>query len=111
MQAAAEARDASDEMDFVAADFRGAEGQDFAEMQRYLRGYLLAHQSIHLLTRIDSLQFPVAGEARVQLSLGMAGTSRAAGTWDLSADMQQLDLVLRQQQGDWKVVYATRLRQ
>ena len=110
MQAAAEARDASDVMDFVAADFRSADGQDFAEMQRYLLGYLLAHQSVHLWTRIDSLEFPVAGEARVQLSVGMAGKSAGAGPAQLSADLQQLDLVLRQQQGEWKVVYAARLR-
>jgi hypothetical protein len=111
MQTAAEARDASDVMDFVASDFRSAEGQDFADMQRYLRGYLLAHPSVHLLTRIDALEFPVAGEARMQLSVGMAGKAVTAGAWDLSADLQQLDLVLRQQQGHWKVVYAARLRQ
>jgi len=108
MEQAAEERDASDVMEFVAADFRSAEGQGFDEMQRYLRGYLLAHQSVHLLTRIEELKFPVDGEAHLRLSIAMAGKAVAAEAWDLATDTQQLDLVLRQQAGRWRVVYAAR---
>jgi hypothetical protein len=108
MQVAAETRDASDVMEFVAADFRSAEGQGFDDMQRYLRGYFLAHQSIHLLTRIEALEFPVAGEAQVRLSVGMAGRPLEAGAWELATKVEELDLVLRQTSGQWQVVYATR---
>jgi ketosteroid isomerase-like protein len=108
MQAAAEARDTSDLMDFIDPDVRDAEGRGFEEIQRYVRGYLLAHQSVHLLTRIELLEFPVPGDARVRLAVGMAGTSGAGG--NLAADLQQLDLVLRQQDGSWKVIHASRRR-
>lgn len=108
MEAAAEARDASDVMDFLAPEFRSAEGQGFEDMQRYLRGYMLAHQSIHLLTRIDEMKFPVDGEAHVRLSVGMAGTGTATGGWELATDVQHLDLVLRRQTDRWLVVYAER---
>jgi hypothetical protein len=108
MEAAAEARDASDVMEFVAPEFRSAEGQGVEDLQRYLLGYLLAHQSIHLLTRIEELEFPVDGEAHVRLSVGMAGTGAAAGGWELATDVQQLDLVLRRQADQWLVVYAER---
>jgi hypothetical protein len=108
MQSAAEARDASDLMEFVAADFRSAEGQSFPDMERYLVGYLLAHQRIHLLTRIEQLEFPIPGEAHVRLSVGMAGKAVVGGTWELAADIQELDLVLREDAGQWQVVYAAK---
>jgi ketosteroid isomerase-like protein len=108
LQAAAETRDASDVMAFVAADFRSAEGQGFDDLQRSLRGYFLAHQSIHLLTRIEALEFPVAGEAHVRLSVGMAGRPLEAGAWELATDIEELQLVLRRTTVGWQVVHAAR---
>jgi len=104
MQAAAEARDAGNFMALIASDFRNTEGQEFEDVQRYLRGYLLTHQSIHLLARIEQLEFPVAEEAHVSLAVGMAGEQVGGGSWDLAADLYEFDLVLREQDGDWKVI-------
>jgi hypothetical protein len=106
LQHAAEARDASQFMEFISNDCRTAQGQGFDEIQRYLRGYLLTHQSIHLLTRIEQLEFPVPAEARVSLAVGMAGQPVAAGALDLAAELRQFELVLQQQDGTWKVVYG-----
>ena len=106
MQAAAEARSASDFMDFVSPDFRNPSGMGFADVQRNLRGYLLTHQSIHLLTRIEQIEFPVAEEARVSLSVGMAGKQVGGGTLDMSADLYEFELVLRAEDGDWKVIHG-----
>jgi hypothetical protein len=104
MQAAAEARDASDFMEFVATDFRNSSGQGFEDVQRYLRGYLLTHQSIHLLTRIEQLEFPVPQEAQVILSVGMAGKQVGGGAMDMAANLYEFKLVLREESGDWKVI-------
>ena len=111
MQAAAEARDASDFMEFIAPEFRNPEGQGFDDVQRYLRGYLLTHQSVHLLTRIQQLEFPVPQEAHVVLSVGMAGKQAGGGTLDLSASSYEFDLVLREEAGAWRVINATWRRQ
>ena len=42
-----------------------------------LAGYFIANQSIHLLTRIDKIDFPASDEARLQVTVGMVG--REAG--------------------------------
>ena len=73
MEVAAEARDVGDLMQHVSAAYRSADGLDRAETARYVRGYFVANQSIHLLTRIESLEFPAPDEARVKLQVGMAG--------------------------------------
>ena len=107
MQAAAEARDDSDFMAFVSADFRNPEGQMFDDVQRYLRGYLLTHQSVHLLARIERLEFPVPEEAHVALSVAMAGTQAGGGALDLTAGSYEFDLVLREDAGKWQVINAS----
>lgn len=106
MERAAEERDVGDLMGHVAASYRDAMGQDRAEASRYARGYFIANQSIHLLTRIESLDFPAPDEARVKLQVGMAGGGGAQGGANLSADLYDFDLALVHEGGEWKVSYA-----
>ena len=105
IESAAEQRDVGDLMEHVSASYRSADGLDRAEASRYVRGYLVANQSIHLLTRIESLEFPAPDEARVQLQVGMAGNS-GQGVADLSADLYDFDVALVREDGVWKVSYA-----
>src|SRR5262245_15763033 len=58
METAAEARDVGDLMEHISASYRDAQGQDRAAASSYARGYFIANQSVHLLTRIESLEFP-----------------------------------------------------
>lgn len=107
MKVAAEERDVGDLMEFVSPDFRDAYGQGGEELARYIRGYFIANQSIHLLTRINQIEFPLADEARLQVTVGMAGREAdAAATWNLATDLQELDVTLRKEAGTWKVTYA-----
>jgi hypothetical protein len=110
MELAAEARDVGDLMEHISANYRDAQGQDRAEASRYARGFLLANQSVHLLTRIESLEFPSADEARVKLQVGMAGRGgvqeSAGGSAGLSADLYNFDVALVREDGEWKVSYA-----
>jgi hypothetical protein len=105
MELAAEARDVGDLLEHVSAAYRSADGQDRAETARYVRGYFVANQSIHLLTRIESLEFPAPDEARLKLQVGMAGRD-GQGAANLNADLYDFDVVLVREDGEWKVSYA-----
>jgi hypothetical protein len=106
MELAAEERDVGDLMEHVSAAYRDAQGQDRAEVSRYVRGYFIANQSVHLLTRIETLEFPSPDEARVKLQVGMAGREGAAGATSFTADVQDFDVALVREEGEWKVSYA-----
>lgn len=110
MELAAESRDVGDLMEHICVSFRGAQGQDRTEASRYLRGYFIANQSVHLLTRIESLEFPSPDEARVKVQVGMAGrggTSQSdGGAGSLTADLHDFDVALVREDGEWKVSYA-----
>ena len=81
------------------------------EVARYLRGYFIANQSIHLLTRIEHLEFPTDGEARAQVLVGMVGRD-AAGTndWDLAGELRTFKVALRREDGEWKVTFLEVMR-
>src|SRR5690348_1597400 len=49
IEAAAEARDVGGVMEHVSDQFRDAYGGDGTELSRYVRGYFIANQSLHLL--------------------------------------------------------------
>jgi hypothetical protein len=107
---AAEARDLSALMDLVSPNYADEEGRTRAELQRYVHGYLIANQSIHLLTRIDRVEFPYRDMARVQLTLASLGREASAVTsLDLAADVEQLAIELQLDDGEWKVTRARRL--
>jgi hypothetical protein len=106
MEVAAEARDVGDLMEHISASYRDAQGQDRTEASRYARGYFMTNQSVHLLTRVESLEFPAPDEARVKLQVGMAGRAGAPGQAGLSADLYDFDLALVLEDGEWKVSYA-----
>jgi hypothetical protein len=106
MELAAEERDVSGLMEHISDNYRDAQGQDRTEAARYARGYFIANQSVHLLTRIESLEFPQPDEARVKLQVGMAGRGGETGAGALTADLYNFDVVLVREGGDWKVSYA-----
>lgn len=106
-ESAAESRDVGELMALVASDFQDGRGGDREELERYLRGYFLMHQSVHLLTRIDSVEFPYADYARARLTVGALGReSSAATTLDLAADVHDVALELRLEGDEWRVVRA-----
>lgn len=107
METAAEARDTGAVLEFVSEHFRGDYAMDRAELAQYLRGYFIANQSIHLLTRVEKLEFPVPGEARADVAVARVGQEAdAAGVWDVSAELHNFHVVLRNEDGAWKVTHA-----
>jgi hypothetical protein len=104
---AAEARDLSGLMDLVSPAYQDGQGGGREDLKQYLRGYLVTHQSIHLLTRVDSIAFPYRDMARVRLTLGTLGRE-AAGTpvFDLAGDVYDVELELQLDDGEWRVTRA-----
>lgn len=106
---AAEARDVPGVMELVSPDYADADGRQAAELSRYLRGYFIANQSLHLLTRIDSLDFPARDVAEVAVTVAMVGReAEAESAWDLAADVHSFRLTLMEKDGDWRVTHADR---
>jgi hypothetical protein len=101
VEAAAEARDASDVLEHVASDYADAQSFDKNQLQNFLRGYFLAHPKIELLVSIEDLEFPVEGLGRARLGV----TSLPAG------DRVALQVEFRQERGDWRVARADKIRE
>ena len=106
-EAAAEARDASALSGLVADDYRDVRGNGVDEIRRYVRGYLIAHQSVHLLVRIEEIELKATDLARLRATVGMVGReAEGAAAWDLAADVYEFDLTLAREAGYWKVTRA-----
>ena len=104
-ETAAEARDAGALRELIADDYRDGSGRGAEELRRYLHGYLIAHQSIHLITRIDAIELKGPEVASVKVSVGTLGRESDAA-WDLAADIHHFDLRLAREDGAWRVTRA-----
>ena len=107
-EAAAEARNASALKDLVADDYADARGRDAGDIRALLHAWLVAHPSVELLTRVDSVELEGTELARVEVTVGMIGReAKGESDWDLAADVERLELRLARDGGDWRVVSAT----
>jgi hypothetical protein len=106
-EAAAEARDVGGVLELVSPAFRDEHGGGPDELKQSLRGYFVMHPSVHLLTRVESVEFPYRDYARVQLKVGMLGRETAdAASLDLAADVKEIVLELALEDDEWRVVRA-----
>ncbi|MGB5104685.1 MAG: hypothetical protein WBO04_15395 [Steroidobacteraceae bacterium] len=106
-EAAAEARDLSGLMALVSRSYRDERGNGPEELKQYLRGYLVMHQSVHLLTRVESVEFPYRDYAKVRLTVGTLGRETAAATaFDVAADVNEIVLELALEDDEWRVMRA-----
>lgn len=104
---AAEARDAAALKDLVAEDYGDAAGRTASDIRNYLHGWLLAHQSVRLISRVDSIELEGTELARVVVTVGMLGReAESASAWDLAGDVWWFDLRLARDGGDWRVIRA-----
>jgi hypothetical protein len=116
IELAAENRNVSGLTGHLSEDFRDSRGMGPEEVARYLRGYFIANQSIHLLTRIEHLEFPTENEARAEVLVGMLGREAAAAAREtdepgaLTADLHTFKVALRREDGEWKVTFASLAR-
>lgn len=107
-EAAAEARDVGALKGFVSDRYRDEQGLDKRALALLLAHEILAHQSLHLLTRVGSIDLSEPGRARVVVYVAMAGRpiaspSQLAG---IKADIYRFDCGLVEEAGEWKVASA-----
>ena len=104
---AAEERDAADLRALVADDYRDPGGRTAGDIRGILHGYLVAHQSIRLITRIDSIELEGTELARLKVTVGMLGREADSDSnWALAGDVYRFDLRLAREDGDWRVIRA-----
>ena len=103
----AEARDASALKDLVADDYEDPDGRSAADIRSYLHGWLVAHQTVRLISRVDSIELEGTELARVAVTVGMLGRDAASDSaWDLAGDVWRFDLMLAREGGSWRVIRA-----
>jgi hypothetical protein len=108
-EAFAEARDAGELRALVADDYADASGRDAADVRNLLHAWLIAHPSVNLLTRIDSIELEGTEQARVQVTVGMLGReAKGDSDWDLAVEVERLDIRLARDGGEWRVIGASR---
>lgn len=107
MEAAAEERDAGELIEHLSKNYRDDHGQGADEASRHARGYFIANQSIHLLTRVEKIDFPSSEEALATVLVGMVSQEAdASAAWNLAADLYRFEVALVRESGAWKVSHA-----
>ena len=110
-ETAAEARDLSDVMALVSDRYSDLRGQDKAAIRDLMRGYFLINQSIHLLLRIEDLEFPANNIASARVTVGMLGRQDAGGNdWSLAADVYEFEIRLLNEDDEWRLISAEWVR-
>jgi hypothetical protein len=101
MEAAAESRDTSDVLEYVADDYADSSGLDKPQLRNFLRGYFLAHPKLELVVNIESLEFPVDGLARATVSVATVELG--------DPGLQRFNLEFRHTEGEWRLARADRI--
>lgn len=106
-EVAAEERDLRGLMKLVSSRYEDEEGGSAVELNQTIRGWFLLYPAAHLLTRVESIEFPYRDLARVHLTVGTLGRkASAADTLRVAADVHEVQLELQLERGEWKVTRA-----
>lgn len=105
---AAEARSLSRLSDLIADGYKDVEGRTRKDLVRYLAGYLLGHQSLHLFTHLVQMDISVPGRGDVVVLVAMAGSplEEAKDLLRVKADLHRLELGLEKDNKGWKLIRA-----
>ena len=75
------------------------------ELLTWVRAWLIAHQSVSLVVRVDELELQGLELARVRATVGMLG--REAGeSLELAMEVREFEVTLALEGGDWRVIRA-----
>lgn len=93
---------------YVSARYSDAHGRDRRTVDGILRLYLLRHEKIHLLTRIESVQVTDQGRAEAVVYIAMVGRPimSAAELAALRADFYRFEIAFAEEDEEWRVIRA-----
>jgi hypothetical protein len=106
---AAEAKNLGAVKALISQRYADDRGQDREAIEGILTLTFLRNQTIHLLTRVDSIELPEPRRAQIRIFVAMAGgpLSSAADLLRMRANLYRFDLDLEDEDGgDWKVTSA-----
>ena len=103
-EVAAEEKDRRGLLDMISKDYADARGNDHERIGNILRAYFLRQQSIVLLTSIDDIILSGSTAARIDLTVGMAGTRNNLPGFN--ADAYKFELELEKPDDDWLLIGA-----
>lgn len=94
--------------DAVADEYWDERGNDKRAIERILRFYFLRNESIHLLTRIQSLVLSKTERADAVIMVAMAGTpiTSVDALPSINVDLHRFDVALEKQGDAWQVTSA-----
>ena len=106
---AAEAKNLGAVKALISQRYADDRGQDRKAFEAVLTLTFLRNQTIHLLTRVDSIELPEPKRAQLRVFVAMAGgpLSGAADLLRMRAHLYRFDLDLEDEDGgDWKLTSA-----
>jgi hypothetical protein len=105
---AAENKDVRTLRSYVSQQYSDADGRDRRAIEAILRIQVLGHESIHLLTRIERIEFPALGRAEVGIYAAMAGRPPvdSAELSPIRANVYRFQLTLADEDSEWRVLHA-----
>ncbi|GAB4345035.1 MAG: hypothetical protein Kow0089_21930 [Desulfobulbaceae bacterium] len=105
---AVENRSIGDVRNLISEEYGDDQGRTRRDLVALTARYLYANKNIHILTRIDELRFPEPDRAVLVLFAAMTGqnVSDLDSLLNTQADLYRFDLVLRKEEGEWKLLQA-----
>ena len=91
-------------MGMISGSYADARGNERSDIEAMLRVYFLRQHKIALLTKIEEIAVYDDTAARVEMTVGMAGTND--GMLGLSADAYRFELELERDAEEWQLISA-----
>lgn len=106
--AAAEKKEIRALRDTISEKYSDSHGQDKKAIESILRFYFLRNESIHLLTRIQSITVTEPKQAQAILFVAMAGTpiANSLELENIRASLHRFEITFFQYDSKWRVVRA-----
>lgn len=103
-EAAAEDKDRRGLLAMISENYADSRGNDYEQIGNMIRYYFLRQKTVAFITTIDDIEVMGDTAARVNLTVGMAGTD--ASPLGLRADAYNFELELEHTGDDWMLIGA-----
>jgi len=107
-EAAAEQKETKVLRDTISEKYSDSQGQDKKAVESILRYYFLRNESIHLLTRIQSITATEPKHVQAIVFVAMAGTpiANSQELENIRASLHRFEFIFLQEDVKWRVVRA-----